>query len=41
MLPSRDTNQQDGLIRMKKKLGREKDLMDIALIEKVRETNQF
>ena len=31
----------DGLIQMKKKLGREKDLMDIALIEKVRETNQF
>lgn len=26
----------DGLIRMKKKLGREKDLADIALIEKVR-----
>ena len=24
----------DGLIRMKKKLGREKDLRDIALIEK-------
>jgi len=31
----------DGLIQMKTKLGREKDLMDIALIEKVRETNQF
>lgn len=28
----------DGLIRMKKKLGREKDLADIALIEKARET---
>ncbi len=27
----------DGLIRMKKKLGREKDLADIALIEKARE----
>ena len=26
----------DGLIRMKKRLGREKDLADIALIEKVR-----
>ncbi|MDE6620807.1 MAG: hypothetical protein K2K74_10040 [Lachnospiraceae bacterium] len=26
----------DGLIQMKKKLGREKDLADIALIEKVR-----
>lgn len=26
----------DGLIRMKKKLGREKDLSDIALIEKAR-----
>lgn len=31
----------NGLIQMKKKLGREKDLVDIALIEKVRETNQF
>lgn len=28
----------DGLIQMKKKLGREKDLADIALIEKVRGT---
>lgn len=27
----------DGLIQMKKKLGREKDLADIALIEKARE----
>ena len=27
----------DGLIRMKRKLGREKDLADIALIEKARE----
>ena len=31
----------DGLIQMKKKLGREKDLADIALIEKVRETSQL
>ena len=31
----------DGLIQMKKKLGRDKDLADIALIEKVRKTNQF
>lgn len=29
----------DGLIQMKKKLGREKDLEDIALIEKTREIN--
>ena len=29
----------DGLIQMKKKLGREKDLADIALIEKVRKTS--
>lgn len=29
----------DGLIQMKKKLGREKDLADIALIEKMRETS--
>lgn len=28
----------DGLIQMKKKLGREKDLADITLIEKVRRT---
>ena len=28
----------DGLIQMKKKLGREKDLADIALIERARET---
>lgn len=27
----------DGLVQMKKKLGREKDLADIALIERVRE----
>lgn len=31
----------DGLIQMKKKLGREKDLADIALIEKVRETTDY
>ena len=31
----------DGLIQMKKKLGRDKDLADIALIEKVRKTNQL
>lgn len=31
----------DGLIQMKKKLGRDKDLADIALIEKVRETRQI
>lgn len=31
----------DGLIQMKKKLGREKDFADIALIEKVRETNDY
>ena len=30
----------DGLIRMKKKLGRDKDLTDIALIEKVGETRE-
>ncbi|MCH5287076.1 MAG: hypothetical protein J1E43_06620, partial [Christensenellaceae bacterium] len=30
----------DGLIQMKQKLGREKDLADIALIEKMRETSQ-
>lgn len=29
----------DGLIQMKRKLGREKDLADIALIEKMRGTN--
>ncbi len=29
----------DGLIQMKRKLGREKDLEDIALIEKMRETS--
>lgn len=29
----------DGLIQMKRKLGREKDFADIALIEKVRESN--
>lgn len=27
----------DGLIQMKKKLGREKDLADIAFLEKVKE----
>lgn len=31
----------DGLIRMKKKLGRDKDLRDIALIEKVRGTSRL
>ena len=31
----------DGLIQMKKKLGRDKDLADIALIEKARKTNQL
>ncbi len=31
----------DGLIQMKNKLGREKDLEDIALIEKTREPNPF
>lgn len=31
----------DGLIRMKRKLGREKDAADIALIEKIRETSRF
>ena len=31
----------DGLIQMKKKLGRDKDLADIALIEKVRKTNKL
>ena len=31
----------DGLIQMKKKLGRNKDLADIALIEKGRKTNQL
>lgn len=31
----------DGLIQMKAKLGREKDLADIALIEKVRQTGEF
>ena len=31
----------DGLIKMKKKLGREKDLADIALIEKVKETSRL
>ncbi len=31
----------DGLIQMKKKLGRDKDLMDIALIEKVRGTSRL
>lgn len=31
----------DGLIQMKKKLGREKDLADIALIEKVRGGPEF
>lgn len=31
----------DGLIRMKKKLGRDKDLTDIALIEKVRGTGRL
>ena len=30
----------DGLIQMKKKLGREKDLADIALIEKLRKTSR-
>lgn len=31
----------DGLIQMKKKLGREKDLADIALIELVRGTSRL
>lgn len=31
----------DGLIEMKKKLGREKDLEDIALIEKVRKNGRI
>lgn len=31
----------DGLIQMKKKLGREKDLADIAIIEKEREISQL
>ena len=31
----------DGLIQMKKKLGREKDLADIALIEKAKETSRL
>lgn len=31
----------DGLIQMKKKLGRDKDLMDIALIEKVKGTSRL
>lgn len=31
----------DGLIQMKTKLGREKDLEDIALIEKTRKSNLF
>lgn len=31
----------DGLIQMKMKLGREKDLADIALIERARGTNRF
>ena len=31
----------DGLIQMKKKLGREKDLADIELIEKMRKTAQL
>lgn len=31
----------DGLIQMKKKLGRDKDLTDIALIEKVREISRL
>ena len=31
----------DGLIQMKKKLGRDKDLADIALIEEWRRTNQL
>ena len=30
----------EGLLQMKKKLGREKDLADIALIEKMRESNR-
>lgn len=32
---------EDGLIQMKKKLGREKDYADIALIEKARETRRL
>lgn len=31
----------DGLIKMKKGLGREKDLADISLIEKVRQANRL
>lgn len=31
----------DGLIKMKKRLGRKKDLADIALIERARGTNLF
>ena len=31
----------DGLIRMKKKLGRDKDFADIALIENMRETERL
>lgn len=31
----------DGLVQMKRKLGRKKDLEDIALIEKARETSQL
>lgn len=31
----------DGLIRMKRKLGREKDLADIALIEKMRGAGRY
>lgn len=31
----------DGLIQMKNKLGRKKDLEDIALIEKMRKSNSF
>ena len=31
----------DGLIQMKRKLGRKKDLEDIALIEKARETSRL
>ena len=30
----------DGLIRMKRKLGREKDFADIALIEKARDARR-
>ena len=31
----------DGLIEMKKKLGRQKDLEDIALIEKIRKNGDI